>query len=313
MPGEEKEWLHSQAKKKLQKNLTQLSLETSIAIPYTSELYQLILETWCHHEKDYRIPIRDNIQIESNVNIKNTRKGVTGLNSEVSIIRLNDGRPFIVKKNKNQVNISSEAQFQHYAGVVGQAPLVYAYNDTAILMEKCDTWTGGAPHPTLVQRLLAPERLQQLQRTTELYDKTGMFIMDAHDENYVQRNSRVLQIDFDDVRFSSMGVYQEWRAQYYTTFGYHANYEPQLRILAPTPVDPPHYFWWRNCANVLKAPKKQAALEKQAAAMNRTQWQARKACQSTGQSTIARVHYIFQSMFWKCGTRLKISIYLETL
>jgi hypothetical protein len=152
-----------------------------------------------------------------------------------------------------------------------------------------------------------------------------MFVMDAHDENYVQRNGSVLQIDFDDVRFSSVDVYQEWRAQYYATFGYHANNEPELRTLAPTPVDPPHYFWWRNCASGLEAPEKQAALEKQAAAMNRIQWQARKTRYHTVLSTVLSptvlspeppsVHYIF--MFWKCGTRyvsqLKISIYLTTL
>jgi len=112
----------------------------------------------------------------------------------------------------------------------------------------------------LIQELMQKERLRNLDVSIDLYDKTGMFIMDTHDDNYVLKKNKVVPIDFDDVRFKNQEIYQRWRADYQETFGT----EPlnqTLRVLENCPEDPPYYYWWRNRADVYKGLDKLESIE----------------------------------------------------
>ena len=311
----------AQRKSQKRMSLKDLAQRKQITIKYTPAIYQSILTRW--NPTDYNIKVNDTIVIDSSIHLSKdkTTKALSGLNSNVYIITLNDNTQFIIKQNKEDKDITSditsEVQFQRFAASLNFAPQVYAWNQTTILMEKCRvipqphiSYIGlkiGITFPQqseeekklqseeekklqsektaeknkLIQELMHEERLRHLQVSINMYDATGMFIMDAHDENYVQRGQEILQIDFDDVRFSSLEQYNHWRRRFSEIFREEANDEGELRVLqysslveynikrrkiyettgtllskkfkevnlVVTPVDPPYYYWWRNAAD----------------------------------------------------------------
>jgi len=273
-------------------SLKDFAQQKKITIKYTPAIYQSILTRW--NPTDYNIKVNDTIVIDSSIHLSKdkTTKALSGLNSNVYIITLNDDTQFIIKQNKEDKDITSEVQFQRFAASLNFAPQVYAWNQTTILMEKCQvipqphiTYKGlkigillpqQSEKEKLIQELMHEERLRHLQVSINMYDATGMFIMDAHDENYVQRGQEILQIDFDDIRFSSLEQYNHWRRRFSEIFREEANDEGELRVLQyssleeynkkrreitgitnnfeevnllVTPVDPPNYYWWRNAAD----------------------------------------------------------------
>lgn len=279
IPPEEKQPEKTKRRKLKTKSLSDLMEEQQTFktdIEYTPELYNKILRKWKESE---RFEIQEGIMCTGNTNIKNMHEfSNTGLRSNVYVITINDDRQFIIKQNLPGNSIRAEAELQRYAATVyGLAPDVFAYNDTTILMEKCEiipkfrtkfinslhigihrTESNSEDH--LIQELMQKERLRNLDVSIDLYDKTGMFIMDTHDDNYVLKKNKVVPIDFDDVRFKNQEIYQRWRADYQETFGT----EPlnqTLRVLENCPEDPPYYYWWRNRADVYKGLDKLESIE----------------------------------------------------
>lgn len=242
-------------------------------IDFTPELYHEILEKWIKNNESIaneRFSIRDGIWITGNTNIKNMYEFEnTGTKSNVYVLTINDDRQFIIKQNLPGNSIRAEAELQKYAATVyGLAPDVFAYNETTILMEKGEiiprfktNYMNGLHigiHRTesnsthrLIQELMQKERLTNLDVSIDLYGKTGMFIMDTHDNNYVLKKNKVVPIDFDDVRFKNQEIYQLWRESYFKVFGAYPLNE-SCRVLETSPEDPPYYYWWRNRADVYK-------------------------------------------------------------
>lgn len=252
-------------------------------IDFTPELYNEILEKWFENEKSIfksrQVQIKDDISITDSINIKNMHEfSNTGLRSNVYVITINDDRQFIIKQNLPGNSIRAEAELQRYAATVyGLAPDVFAYNDTTILMEKCEiipsfktNYMNGLHigiHRTesntehrLIQELMQKERLKNLDVSIDLYDKTGMFIMDTHDNNYVLKKNKVVPIDFDDVRFKNQEIYQRWRESYFKVFESYP-LDESYRVLETSPEDPPYYYWWRNRADVYKGLDKLESIE----------------------------------------------------
>lgn len=284
-PGEEKQ-PESQKKRKMRRfnkmrplksmSLKELARQQTFKkdIDFTPELYNEILEKWLENEtsifKSRQVQIKDDISITDSINIKNMHEfSNTGLRSNVYVITINDDRQFIIKQNLPGNSILAEAELQRYAATVhGLAPDVFAYNDTTILMEKCEIIpsfktnyinslhigihrTESNTGQRLIQELIQEERLKNLDVSIDLYDKTGMFIMDTHDNNYVLKKNKVVPIDFDDVRFKNQEIYQRWRESYFKVFGAYPLNE-SCRVLETSPEDPPYYYWWRNRADVYK-------------------------------------------------------------
>ena len=293
-PGEEKQpeslkkrkiWRFNKMRPLKSMSLEELARQQTFKkdIDFTPELYNEILEKWLENEKSIfksrQIQIKDDISITDSINIKNMHEfSNTGLRSNVYVITINDDRQFIIKQNLQGNSIRAEAELQRYAATVhGLAPDVFAYNNTTILMEKCEIIpefrtkfinslhigihrTESNTDYRLIQELMQKERLKNLDASIDLYDKTGMFIMDTHDNNYVLKKNKIVPIDFDDVRFKNQGIYQRWRADYQETFGT----EPlnqTLRVLKNCPEDPPYYYWWRNRADVYKGLDKLESIE----------------------------------------------------
>ena len=278
IPPEEKE--PEQTKRRRTRRKT-MSLKDMLAqqtfkkdIDFTPELYNEILEKWLENEtsifKSRQVQIKDDISITDSINIKNMHEfSNTGLRSNVYVITINDDRQFIIKQNLPGNSIRAEAELQRYAATVyGLAPDVFAYNDTTILMEKCEIIpefrtkfinslhigihrTESNTGHRLIQELMQKERLKNLDVSIDLYDKTGMFIMDTHDNNYVLKKNKVVPIDFDDVRFKNREIYQRWRESYFKAFESYPLNE-SYRVLETSPEDPPYYYWWRNRADVYK-------------------------------------------------------------
>lgn len=278
IPPEEKE--PEQTKRRRTRRKT-MSLKDMLAqqtfkkdIDFTPELYNEILEKWLENEtsifKSRQVQIKDDISITDSINIKNMHEfSNTGLRSNVYVITINDDRQFIIKQNLPGNSIRAEAELQRYAATVyGLAPDVFAYNDTTILMEKCEIIpefrtkfinslhigihrTESNSTHRLIQELMQKERLKNLDVSIDLYDKTGMFIMDTHDNNYVLKKNKVVPIDFDDVRFKNQEIYQRWRESYFKAFESYP-LDESYRVLETSPEDPPYYYWWRNRADVYK-------------------------------------------------------------
>ena len=293
-PGEEKQ-PESQKKRKISifnkirppksMSLEELARQQTFKkdIDFTPELYNEILEKWFENEKSIfksrQVQIKDDISITDSINIKNMHEfSNTGLRSNVYVITINDDRQFIIKQNLPGNSIRAEAELQRYAATVyGLAPDVFAYNDTTILMEKCEiipsfktNYMNGLHigiHRTesntehrLIQELMQKERLKNLDVSIDLYDKTGMFIMDTHDNNYVLKKNKVVPIDFDDVRFKNQEIYQRWRESYFKVFESYP-LDESYRVLETSPEDPPYYYWWRNRADVYKGLDKLESIE----------------------------------------------------
>jgi len=281
--GEEKRPEPPKKRKTLRKGLKSMSLEelerrqtSKTDIDYTPELYNEILQKW---KEDERFKIQDGIICTGNTNIKNMHEfSNTGTKSIVYVLTINDDRQFIIKQNLQGNSIRAEAELQKYAATMhGLAPDVFAYNDTTILMEKCKiipkfqtNYMNGLHigiHRTesntdhrLIQELMQKERLQNLDVSIDLYDKTGLFIMDTHDNNYVLKKNKVVPIDFDDVRFKNQEIYQRWRESYFKVFESYPLNE-SYRVLETSPEDPPYYYWWRNRADVYKGLDKLESIE----------------------------------------------------
>tara|TARA_B110000091_G_scaffold213607_1_gene263525 strand:+ start:3324 stop:4220 length:897 start_codon:yes stop_codon:yes gene_type:complete len=227
---------------------------------YPLEIYASILDKWSPSLAQF--PITKNISVISNVDLYLSAKSthnletLQGENSTIHELTLNDGQVFILKKDARRGHsIREEAQLQQYATPT-HAPQVYAFDNSKILMEKC-TPLAPEKHKTFgllekgiklfqfreqifqfnsISRALSATRL--LPRTVALFDEFGLFSIDVHRGNFLQRDNTVVHIDFDEMRFQTQVQYDAFCQSYP---GPHTK-----RVLSNTPADPPHYYWWSD-------------------------------------------------------------------
>jgi len=234
-----------------------------------SSVYKKILEKWSPLLTKFQIC--DNINVVSNVDLykaaaddmKRNVEHLQGENSTIHELRLNDNRVFILKKeSRHGHSIRGEAEMQQYV-TAKHAPIVYAFDNTKILMEKCIPLTiqkhetfglveGSIKlhkyrekiyHFNAISRALNYQRQSILVRTAALYDEFGLFSEDVHTGNFLQRlqpqeEPTIVHIDFDEMKFKSTEKYKTFQKQYPG--------HTEERIIQDTPQDPPYYYWWAD-------------------------------------------------------------------
>jgi hypothetical protein len=228
-----------------------------------TEEYRQLLEAWSQqHEGEFDVGPDMHVKSRNIRSDSGSRQHYNdveesqGENSEVYVLKVSSlGKKtliFIVKKEIRANHfMEEEALLQRYATSV-HAPIVYAFNETSIMMEKCTPLEKKKPklyhlHKPFklvgvkeqifeynnIARALLDIRL--LKCSVALYDKKGMYSEDCHSGNFMQRGKRIVRIDFDDMVFKDHAS-AFFRAE---NLG-----ESKTSVADNPPEDPPYYFWW---------------------------------------------------------------------
>ena len=186
-----------------------------------------------------------------------------GLHSEIFEIEV-DGvkRPCLLKKfnshTSENVPPMIEAKLQIYAHRHGLAPAVLAFNEHAMIVERCESeltskdlsdgykWRSKMPMEprrklsTLNHALgTGVQKIRKFART--MYKKIGLYNMDPNIDNYMLLRGKLVQIDFGMNRFDSEAAFQRWCSST-------GQCKEHKSLLVPKdkPRYPPDFYWYET-------------------------------------------------------------------
>lgn len=188
-----------------------------------------------------------------------------GLNSIIYEVYLgNEKTDFILKQFKPMGSEENppqvEAMLQMYAGKHGFAPKVYAFNEHAMLIERCykNLHIEKAHLPwgvrydavnhkryNLLYAALCESSLDILDITRRMYDAIGLYNCDPNIDNYMTlKDGTLVQIDYGRNAFRSEDMFQKFVAE--LDAGQFMDVEMLRRALlrVEEPMCPPYFYWY---------------------------------------------------------------------
>lgn len=163
-----------------------------------------------------------------------TQMESNGLHSAIFSIRLDKMiAPVILKKHEptddSNVAPEIEAELQRWAHRHGLAPEVKAYNNKAMIIEKCTEGLAAEPLPQgyTYTRGLSSKRyrvntlnvalgkgsLKMFDFILRMFDHCGLYNRDPNFDNYMYLRGNLVQIDYGQNRFTSQKHFDTWFAQ----------------------------------------------------------------------------------------------------
>lgn len=158
----------------------------------------------------------------------------SGLHSSIFSVQL-DGVivPVVLKKHmpSDDSNVSPEieAELQQWAYKHGLAPQVKAYNDKAMLIEKCAPALASEPLPrgyewarglsskrfrvNTLNTALGKGSLKMFDFILKMFDTCGLYNRDPNFDNYMYLRNKLVQIDYGQNRFVHPKRFDAWFAQ----------------------------------------------------------------------------------------------------